>query len=88
MSPADPSQTILSAILILKIQLWFLYVVTSKTTLLGERKNFMQLKYAKTLRKKILTLNEMYSNVIIGREYLITCVYEKLKKNWLFWWYI
>lgn len=54
MSPADPSQTILSAILILKIQLWFLYVVTSKTTLLGERKNFMQLKYAKTLRKKFL----------------------------------
>lgn len=41
----------------------------------------MQLKYARTLRKKILTLNEMYSNVIIGIEYLITCVYEKLKKK-------
>lgn len=41
----------------------------------------MQLKYAKTPRKKILTLNEMYSNVIIDIEYLITCVYEKLKKK-------
>lgn len=41
----------------------------------------MQLKNAKTLRKKILTLNEMYSNVIIGIEYLITWVYEKLKEK-------
>lgn len=31
--------------------------------------------------KKILTLNEMYSNVIIGIEYLITWVYEKLKEK-------
>lgn len=30
----------------------------------------------------------MYSNVIIGIEYLITCVYEKLKKKWLVWWNI
>lgn len=41
----------------------------------------MQLKNAKTLRKKILTLNEIYSNVIIGIEYLITWVYEKLKEK-------
>lgn len=34
----------------------------------------MQLKNAKTLRKKILTLYEMYSNVIISIEYLIAWV--------------
>lgn len=42
----------------------------------------MQLKKCQNFEeKKNLTLNEMYSNVIIGIEYLITCVYEKLKKK-------
>lgn len=49
----------------------------------------MQLKKCQNFEeKKNLTLNEMYSNVIIGIEYLITCVYEKLKKKWLVWWNI